>query len=53
MRISVKEAEDRLEELVQRAEAGEEVLLTLRGRIAVRIEPIKGRDVNSRRTFIE
>ena len=40
MRISVEEAEDRLEELVQRAEAGEEVLLTIRGRIVVRIEPI-------------
>jgi prevent-host-death family protein len=39
MNISVIEAEGRLEELVGRAQAGEEVVLTLNGKPAVRLGP--------------
>ena len=37
MEISVTDAEARLDELVQRAEAGEEIVLTDLGRPAVRL----------------
>jgi prevent-host-death family protein len=37
MQIAVEDAEDILEELVERAEAGEEIILTLDGRPAVRL----------------
>lgn len=40
MQISVSEAKRQLAELVRRAEAGEEVLLTRRGKAAVRLVPI-------------
>lgn len=40
MQISVSEAKERLAELVRRAEAGEEVVLTRRGKAAVRLVPI-------------
>ncbi len=53
MRISVEEAEDRLEELVQRAEAGEEILLTLKENVTVRFEPVQRRDIKSRGTVAE
>jgi prevent-host-death family protein len=41
MRISVTEAKGQLTELVRRAEAGEEVVLTRHGRDAIRFAPIK------------
>lgn len=40
MQISVSKAKGRLAELVRRAEAGEEVVLTRRGKAAVRLVPI-------------
>jgi antitoxin (DNA-binding transcriptional repressor) of toxin-antitoxin stability system len=39
--VSTTEAADRLDELVQRAEQGEEIVLTIDGRAAVRLEPAK------------
>jgi prevent-host-death family protein len=41
VRISVTEAKGRLTELVRRAEAGDEVVLTRHGRSAVRLVPVK------------
>ena len=41
MRVSVSEAKAQLTELVRRAEAGEEVVLTRHGRPAVRLTPEK------------
>jgi prevent-host-death family protein len=41
MRISVTEAKGQLTELVRRAEAGDEVVLTRHGHAAVRLVPIK------------
>jgi len=41
MRISVSNAKGRLTELVRRAEAGDEVVLTRRGQAAVRLVPVK------------
>ena len=40
MQISVSEAKRQLADLVRRAEAGEEVVLTRRGKAAVRLVPI-------------
>jgi prevent-host-death family protein len=40
MKVSVSEAKGRLTELMKRAEAGEEVLLTRRGHEVVRLAPI-------------
>lgn len=40
MQISVSKAKGRLAELVRRAEAGEEIVLTRRGKAAVRLVPI-------------
>jgi prevent-host-death family protein len=40
VRVSVSEAKAQLTELVRRAEAGEEVVLTRHGRPAVRLVPI-------------
>ena len=40
MEVSVTEAEEQLDDLVRRAEAGEEVILTCNGRPAVRLLPI-------------
>lgn len=45
MRVSVTDAKARLTELVRRAEAGDEVVLTCHGRAAVRrvpVQPIPG-----------
>lgn len=39
MDVSVKEAQDKLEELLDRAEAGEEVVVTREGRPPVRLVP--------------
>jgi prevent-host-death family protein len=42
MRISVKEAEGQLTELVRLANQGEEIVLTQDGQPAVRLEPVTG-----------
>ena len=54
MQVSVTEAKAQLTELVRRAEAGEEVILTRHGHAAVRLTPVKT-TVNreSRRTLLE
>ncbi len=41
MRISVSDAKGQLTELVRRAEAGDETILTRHGHAAVRLTPIK------------
>ncbi len=43
MRVSVTEAKGQLTELVRRAEAGDEVVLTRHGHAAVRLVPIHAR----------
>lgn len=40
MRVALAEAEGQLSELVRRAEAGEEIILTREGQAAVRLTPI-------------
>lgn len=40
MRVSITKARAQLAELVRRAEAGEDVVLTRHGRAAVRLEPV-------------
>ena len=42
MQISVSDAKARLTELVRRADAGEEIVLTRHGRPVVRLAPIVG-----------
>lgn len=41
MRVSVTDAKGQLTELVRRAEAGDEVILTRHGQAAVRLVPIR------------
>lgn len=41
MRIPVSEAKAQLTDLIRRAEAGDEVILTRRGHAAVRLVPVK------------
>ena len=54
MRVSVSEAKGQLTELVRRAEAGDEVVLTRHGHAAVRLTPIKAAlDRKSRRALLE
>ena len=54
MRISVSDAKAQLTELVRRAEAGEEVILTRHGREAVRLVPEAVKtDAASRRRLLE
>ena len=54
MEISVSHAKNRLTDLVRRAEAGEEVILTRHGRAAVRLAPVKPPvDLEARRRLIE
>ncbi len=54
MRISVSEAKGQLTELVRRAEAGDEIILTRHGQAAVRLVPINAApDPNARRTLLE
>jgi prevent-host-death family protein len=54
MQVSVTEAKGQLTELVRRAEAGDEVILTRHGHAAVRLVPIKAAlDRKSRRTLLE
>jgi prevent-host-death family protein len=54
MRISVTEAKGQLTDLVRRAEAGDEVILTRHGHAAVRLVPIKAvADAKSRRALLD
>ncbi|UVK44700.1 type II toxin-antitoxin system prevent-host-death family antitoxin [Mesorhizobium sp. AR07] len=54
MQISVTDAKGQLTELVRRAEAGEEVILTRHGHAAVRLVPIKAApDKKGRRALLE
>ena len=54
MRISVSKAKGQLAELVRRAKAGDEVILTRHGHAAVRLVPIKKTlDRPSRRALLE
>ncbi len=53
MRVSVSEAKGQLTELVRRAEAGDEVVLTRHGKETVRLTPIRPRpDADARRALI-
>ncbi len=54
MEISVTDAKGQLTELVRRAEAGDEVILTRHGRPAARIVPVKAApDRTARRALLE
>jgi prevent-host-death family protein len=54
MQVSVTEAKGQLTELVRRAEAGDEIILTRHGHAAVRLVPVKAvRDRKSRRALLE
>jgi len=54
MEITVSDAKSRLTDLVRRAEAGEEVILTRHGRAAVRLIPVKPPvDLEARRRLLE
>jgi prevent-host-death family protein len=54
MRVSVTAAKGQLTELVRRAEAGDEVILTRHGHAAVRLVPVKAApDRKSRRALLE
>ena len=54
MKISVTEAKGQLTELVRRAEAGDEVILTRHGQEAVRLVPVKlALDLAARRKLID
>jgi len=54
MRISVTEAKGQLTELVRRAEAGEEIVLTRHGHDAIRFVPVKpGKTLEERRRLLD
>jgi len=54
MQISVTDAKAQLTELVRRAEAGDEIILTRHGEPAARLVPIKAaQDRKSRRAVLE
>jgi prevent-host-death family protein len=54
MRVSVTEAKGQMTELVRRAEAGEEVVLTRHGHPAARLVPVKpAPDRKSRHALLE
>lgn len=54
MQISVTDAKGQLTELVRRAEAGDEIVLTRHGHPAVRLVPVKATaDQVSRRALLE
>lgn len=54
MKVSVSDAKGQLTELVRRAEAGDEVILTRHGHEAVRLVPIRAiGDRKSRRAFLQ
>ena len=53
MQVSVSEAKAQLTELVRRAEAGNEVILTPHGKAAAKLVPIRTRpDADTRRALI-
>lgn len=54
MHISVSDAKGQLTDLVRRAEAGDEIILTRHGHAAVRLVPVKvPTDRAGRRTLLE
>lgn len=54
MRISVTEAKGQLTDLVRRAEAGDEIILTRHGHAAVRLVPVKPVvDATSRKALLD
>ncbi|MGX7872255.1 type II toxin-antitoxin system Phd/YefM family antitoxin [Mesorhizobium sp. ORM6] len=54
MQVSVTDAKGQLTELVRRAEAGDEIILTRHGHAAVRLVPIKAMpDRRARRALLE
>jgi prevent-host-death family protein len=54
MRVSVSEAKGQLTDLVRRAEAGDEIVLTRHGQAAVRLVPVKPAAARaSRRALME
>lgn len=54
MQVSVTEAKGQLTELVRRAEAGDEIILTRHGHAAVRLVPVRAaQDRKSRRALLE
>lgn len=54
MRVSVSDAKGQLTELVRRAEAGDEVILTRHGNAAVQLVPIKAATTREfRRNLLE
>lgn len=54
MQVSVTDAKGQLTELVRRAEAGDEVILTRHGQAAVRLVPVReAPDRKSRRAMLE
>lgn len=54
MQVSVTDAKGQLTELVRRAEAGDEIILTRHGHAAVRLVPVKTiRDRTSRKALLE
>jgi prevent-host-death family protein len=54
MRIPVSDAKGQLTDLVRRAEAGEEVVLTRHGQPAVRLTPVHAKpDAASRRALLD
>ncbi|MBL8568839.1 MAG: type II toxin-antitoxin system prevent-host-death family antitoxin [Phreatobacter sp.] len=52
MKVSVSEAKGQLTDLVRRAEAGEEVILTRHGHPAVRLLPVQERPDRARRRAV-
>lgn len=53
MQISVTEAKAQLTDLVRRAEAGDEIILTRHGHAAVRLVPVKSiADAKSRKALL-
>ena len=54
MQVSVSDAKGQLTELVRRAEAGEEIVLTRHGHAAVRLVPVRAmQDRQSRRALLD
>jgi len=54
MRVPVTEAKGQLTELVRRAEAGDEIVLTRHGHAVVRLVPVRlAADKRSRRALLE
>jgi prevent-host-death family protein len=54
MRISVTDAKGQLTDLVRRAEAGDEIILTRHGHAAVRLQPVRtAPDRKAKRALME